>query len=602
MKRWFAVLAILVFLGASAPVTGQGNGNIYQLIITCPGDALNARCPIQAVDGEDMMGDPSLAVDPFDTDRMIMASLHGTGGEDGPSERSRSGQAFTTFTSTNHGVSWTDNPFFPPPNLGFGAFGEHPQVTIDPLGFVYIGSMYSIEDGNDGYDYVIAAQNFTGISNINRAQNGVYNVKFIPTLYPKNVMEQFWYLYHPINDVMNMVWWERPPGEEPGQGFQQPANTELLESLTLDAPARKDAETEQEQEERESGAIGMVWKNRRNYYGQEQEDIIEPCDSATNPVRSGASIDIYGNQGAKKDDEKMYIACRVGEGNFRWDDNVDVGDFVLFRVNPNLENFTYLGKTPLNGGEAKLASRSDGRLAIATARINNGQLELFVAYGEDKGNKATWTGLESYGSKIEPLPQNRDLEEVNIQSMIYREYSGVLHLILKQVTSVRGSGIETVTSTIAPNIQKSLLAIDETYGLLADRDLDIGNPLNRTDPVLLTAPESAYNDISDGFLEMPPAPYSYNGEDLGDYTQEFFAIGDYGIVQFAEVVELTELRGPAFGQPPPPPTPIPAPAASTAISQVLVPAAGLTVAGLIAASFALNKNKSVNAAHAKGKK
>ncbi|MGB1697015.1 MAG: hypothetical protein ACPHK8_01290 [Thermoplasmatota archaeon] len=581
-----AVAIILALLMVSTiPTSAQGDKE-YVLVIDCP-DGGGFQCPIRAEDGEDMMGDPSLAVDPFDTDRIIMASLHGTGDGNGPDAKSRQGQAFTTFTSTNHGASWTDNPFTPPPNLGFGAYGIHPQVTIDPFGFVYIGSLYAVEDGQGGFDYVIAAQNFSGISNINSAQNGVYNVKFIPSLEPKNEIKQFWYLYHPAEDIMNMVWWEAP--REQGtqgqnQGVQLP-NPRLAGLDMMPRGTSEGAETTQQSNET-SGAIGIVWKDRRDYYGQDPDEVIKPCDSATNPVRS---------------DGFLYVGCRVGEGHFKWG-NVEPGTFVVFRMRPDTSELTYLGPTPLQGGEAKLGARSDGRLALASAVIKNEKLELYVAYGSYENGRVKWSNLDSFGNDIEPQRGTRRITEANVQQLIYREYSGAVHLILKQVSVRDGVGTESLVGIADPNIKKSIIAIHEDYGLLADMDLDVGNPLNRTDPALLAATEDVYNDLSDAFLQMPEAPYTYRGEDLGMYSREFIGIGDYGIVTFAEVIEITEIRFPGGPPPPAPPVPLPAPAASLTVTQVLVPAAGITIAGLMAASFAINRSTSHNAATAKGKK
>ncbi|MHB1262602.1 MAG: hypothetical protein ACYC2H_12910, partial [Thermoplasmatota archaeon] len=112
----------------------------------------------------------------------------------------------------------------------------------------------------------------------------------------------------------------------------------------------------------------------------------------------------------------------------------------------------------------------------------------------------------------------------------------------------------------------------------------------------------------DDFLQLPlQDEYRYTDPAqvehvLGPaYAREFFAVGDYGTVIFAEVVEITNLRGPAT-LPAPPPAPVAAPATSSSATSVLVPAAGVTVSALIAASFIVNRRKDINAALAKNRK
>jgi hypothetical protein len=421
-------------------------------------------------------------------------------------------------------------------------------------------------------------------------------------LVAKNEIRQFWYLYNSGEDIMNMVWWEAPPGvggtNNEGLAKVLAPNVPALERSVFDNPTTADFDfvnTEQEYLG-ESGAIGIVWKDRKDYYGQNPDEIIHPCNSATNPVRSG---------------EFVYIGCRVGEGTFAWDESVPVDTFVIFKFRPDTTDLTYLGRTPLVGGEAKLGARSDGRLALASAGIDDGDLTLRIAYGSDNGRRVMWGGLDGYGNELDVSRSQQVLRDANVQQMIYREDSGVLHLLLKQVTSVGGTGLAGASQLAEPNINKAIVAIDERHGLLANMDLDIGNPLNRTDPTLLTATEDVYNDLSDGFLQLPLAPFNYNGKDLGRYYEEydvnmyqreFFAVGDYGIVIFAEVIEITNLECPCPASAPNPPIPLAAPATSLSFSQVLVPAAGITIAGLMASSFAINRNKSHNAAAAKGKK
>ncbi|MEK6974747.1 MAG: hypothetical protein AABY18_00230 [Candidatus Thermoplasmatota archaeon] len=229
-KRLLA-FAVLLLLGAiPVEVGAQAAGVEYRLIVTCGGNVPIGQpatpvttggggCPVRAVDGDDLMGDPSLAVDPLQPQNLILASLHGpSAGSEGPTPRARQccpSQPFTTFTSQNQGANWVDNPFVPPDEVG-NALGIHPQVTIDPYGQVYVGSLYAMPSGTDGngtntFDYVIAAQKFESIETIDEEQassNGGYNAEYITPIHEENQINQMWFLFNPITDNMTLVWHE----------------------------------------------------------------------------------------------------------------------------------------------------------------------------------------------------------------------------------------------------------------------------------------------------------------------------------------------------------------------------------------------------------
>lgn len=613
MHRPLVALALLSLLVAALPlgVDGQGPGVQYKLIIGCPEAGFAATCPVRATDEQDMMGDPAVAVDPDIPDHLIIASLHGSGDSGGPTVKSRSGLAFTTFTSTDHGRFWTDNPFSPPSDLPFNSYGEHPAITIDPFGAVYVGSLYAVEVSNNIFDYVIVAQNFSSIGHIDDVQDGEYSAVYIPPNLDGNRIGQMWFRYDAPADRMALVWHEAvtsasngnasdlprglrhldqpllPGGLTPIQEERlgRPGHAGLAEGL-LGATGLEPSDGHQ-QAPSSMGMIGLVWRDpvADDYFRLPAENAIGPCDRATNPVLSEGFL---------------YVGCRVGAGHFRWDEDVDPGQYVLFRMRTDAKEMSYLGPAPIDKGDAKLGARSDGRLALASAIVDeDGNFELKTTFGsfDDESGRVKWGLAKDQASKLPSLGPGIRVTHANVQDLIYREYSGVIQMILKQVIEVEGVGTSTVTRIAAPNILKSIVAVDETYGLMAAIDLDIGNPINRTDPALLAAPEMVYNDLSDDFLQLDPGPYECEGHDLGpQYSREFFAVGDYGTVIFAEVCEVTTLRGPAFLPPPVGATPILAPAASSSVATVLVPAAGLTVASLMAASFIVNRRKSVSAA------
>jgi hypothetical protein len=635
LQKSVAVAALVLFVPFTIPAEGQDSGVVYELHITCPVSgritfSTNSlsTCPVRAVDPQDMMGDPSLGVDPLEPANLVIASLHGSAsnqgtesgpvtfasgcGQKGPSPKSRCNQVFTTFTSDDYGAFWRDNPYFPPDEVQ-GAFGEHAQVTFDPYGHVFIGSLYAVPLGGGRFQYEVGAQKFEDIYTINTEQTrgggcgGCYHLTWIEPTFPDNAIQQMWFLFNPTTDNMTMVWHEITQKEvanrtEPPKQCLVPevpplpcipppsgARSRHPGATVLDASAPTDASP--------MGVIGIVWSGASvedEYVRQPFDQTIGPCSGGTNPVLSEGYV---------------YVGCvaNPSEGTFRWNPQTLQGTLELFRVDPRGQ-VEYMGASPLNGGAPKLGVRSDGRLALVTTQARDGQLELAAVFGHYKPQtgRIEWGTAESYGPKVTPPLPGVQVARPNIQDLIYREHSGVLHLILRETLEPSGVGAASASTLVGPHIRKTLLAIDEQRGIVGRLPLDIGNPANRTDPVLLQAPERAYEDLSDDLVQLPEGNFTFVDKKgvqhvLGDrYQRLFFAVGDYGTVIFAEVVEITNLRGPAVPPPVLPLAPLAAPA--TSASSILVPAAGASLAALLAFTFVAARRKNPAAAMAKMKK
>ncbi|HET6398693.1 MAG TPA: hypothetical protein VFH47_03990, partial [Candidatus Thermoplasmatota archaeon] len=436
------LLSLLLLLSLLAPhvaVQAQLDGVEYELFIACPGAdgftfSLNTGggCPVRAVDGQDVMGAPSLAVDPHEPNNLIIASLHGgvykrgSGGpsffavgaqscpEPGPTPKSRCGQAFTTFTSTDSGAYWVDNPFVPPQKLGFRAFGEHPQVTIDPYGRAYVGSLYAVPEGGS-FRYVIAAQKFSSLETINEEQDGEYALKYIEPLFNRSSISQMWYIYNPATDNMTVVWHEAPqgPASRGGASFT-PSAARLTGAVWAESGPAGEGEAPATAAR---SAIGLVWTTPRpnaTYHRTPASESIGPCLRSTNPVL---------------EDGYIYIGCQVdaSAGPFPWNPKAADGQVELFRMHPDGGKPQYMGSSPVVGGSPKLGVRSDGRLALlSTAPGEDGMLQLYGAFGsyDARSGRIEWGRLSHYAPEFRvPNPAERVVRS-NIQDLVYREYSG----------------------------------------------------------------------------------------------------------------------------------------------------------------------------------
>jgi hypothetical protein len=603
---WVALCLLLAAPVATLAQSEPRDAVQYDIFIACPGGS--GVCPIQAWDGADALGSPAIAVDPDDVDNMIIASLHGYQSDVGPEARSRAGLKFTTHTSTNHGASWLDKPYSEPSEMSSAATGEHPGIALDPYGHVFVSSMYAVpteDDGGGPWNYVIAAQKFASLQDINNNQDGQYNVDYVDSVYDKNRIAQTWFVYDPVGDQVVLLWHESPLDErataEDDPGNATPAQQVegivrgVLDKLPPPPAPAASAEDAPPKAPKYRSAISWVYTSADvgDAYHTAKTSVIEPCEYSTNPVVS---------------EGWLYVGCLVagGEGAPTWAPDAEPGEIHMFRFKPEGGAPEYLGQSPLVGGRPKLGVRSDGRMALMTTEVveveNATRIRLDGVYGQydPKIGQVVWGEVHEYGDALQVVYANMPLVETNIQDLIYREYSGVIHMVFKRVAEWPESN--DASYSYKPEYYKAIVAIDEHYGFLEEIDLDIGTEAHRLkDGSLYSNPADLYNDLSDDFLELPPEPFEYLNRPLGDeYQREFYAVGNYGFVDFAELIEVTELRGPAAaGLPNPPPPPNPSPATSTSL--VLGFAGSLTASAIVAGSAATVKRKSSTRAR-RGKK
>lgn len=609
------VLAFVLISPLGASQTLPSNMK-YELILDCPERRLglqsvvpqggggpvplpkphnDLKCPVLAEDEDDIMGSPSIAVDWRNPVNLVLASLHGTDVK-GPTDLSRGRQPFTSFFSHDHGGRWNDRPYYPPEMCGLirgngfngspgQSLGEHPQAAVDYYGHVYIGSLYSTPRSTapNGFNYTMILQKFESLQRLNssqgRGQGGVgdYNAQCVHTYSENNVIDQFWFVFDNKTQISTVVWNERVPTPA------SPLHPEPLpESRSV---------------------IGMAWSRPHpddewRYYPK--QNLTGPCISSTNPVLSEGWI---------------YVGCVVNATStpYKWKKNPDHGQIDIVRYNVLNQTPEYLGRAPITGGYPKLGVRSDGRISLFSIDVTStGEIRLVGAFGQANAalKTMTWRPPRQFGHQILNLTPADKPIEAKIQDIMYREISGVVHLVVKLRFQDRGLTIDNPLSFSDARYSKHLIAIDEKYGFLKRLDFDVGNPNNRTQfrgGTEIEKPEAVFNDLSDDLVQLPPGsckpPCKYKEVALGpDYQREFAAFGDYGIIQFVEVIEITNIRLPGAA-----PSGVGAPALASptialSATGIIVTSVGLAVVGLLALKFALNRSASYNVAITKGGK
>lgn len=611
-----ATLLALLLAASLVPTSlaQPSSSQIYEVHIDCPElrrletvDQNEVLCPIRTIDQDDMLGSPSIAVDPEDPANLVLGSLHGGDGH-GPTDRSRAGphpaglegegwQPFTTHVSDTHGAEWTDKPYFAPSKLG-ESFGEHVQVAIDPAGHVYVGSLYSTPRYDDpvdtqpsSYEYTIVAQKFASMGQVQSQQSnyGDFGSEHVKPTFAGNMIPEFWFVPEPGTDRMALVWYERVPAN----GSQASATPGLALDVGSD-----------DGDPFARSVIGLAWTRaawQEPWHFAPAERLVGPCADASNPVvRQGM----------------VYIACRVdtAEGGYAYDEAPTEGQIDLFRLNLTTGEPEHMGRTPLTHGHPRLALRPDGRMALLTAGIGpDGRTQLNIAFGvaEADSPTAVWGHQLFLGDDVAANRAGVRVTEARVQDVVMRQDSGTVHLILKEQYQNLGLVLEDPTALTHPRYVKQLVTLHEDDGILRKVDLDVGNPLNRTQFAGRHDPnepdqERVFNDLTDDILlldpgQVPPPPYDEQVSRFhpDDYQREFIAVGDYGVVIFAEVVEITDTQAGAVGAQAPA-IPLTSPAIATQF--VVAGVATTALAGLLALKLALGRSEDPAVALTKGGK
>lgn len=573
----------------------------YRLYLACPAHGIRVNlwplvvssqtCPYRITDEEDLLGNPSMGIDPKAPSRVILSSLHGKD-RDGPSERSRSGTPFVTLFSHDQGTSWFHNPYRPPKPLSSDAAGEHTQAIIDAWGYFYVGSLYA-SPGDASYEYTIVAQRFENSQQLVRKQNGTYNADYVKPVFEGNIIDEFWFVYGPHSPNVTLVWSERVPENSKSARADGPgdSSSSLAQGLGPNPEAPRTAQS----------VIGIATSGSgvKNLFEHiPREFIVGPCRDTTNPVLAHGYI---------------YIGCLVDPdgGQYRWGPPPELGRIDMFRFDYETHHPEFLGAAPIRGGNPRLAAGSDGRLVLVSAMASSSsETNLMGVWGQASkiAARIDWGVARRYSSDVsDPRPGLRVIES-SVQDIVLRDQSDVAHLVLKErFEPTSPSPLEQTFVAPASRYAKSLIAIHEGQGVLKILPFDIGNVQNQTfTPGVFTEqrnPHGVVNDMTDDLVLLPPKRHTFQGSSLGDhYQREFFAVADYGDVLFAEVVEVTNLRAAGSPPPEPPPVPLSAPAASLQLSTMLSAAAGTALVGLLVLRLALRRNQNPVAAAAKGEK
>ncbi|HEX2022404.1 MAG TPA: hypothetical protein VHH36_06800 [Candidatus Thermoplasmatota archaeon] len=532
----------------------------YSITFSCPAlplGLLEDACPNRIVDGDDILGNPGLAVDPVVPGRIAFASLHGQAAERGPTPLARDGQTHTTFTTLAFGTNWEDQPYSPPsPPFDYGderIVGLDVHALIDKSRALQIASLYAHRSGGDGspWKYSIVTWKFD-------QESRKLDYNFISDVFqnekPGGSIEAPTLVEVPAASSVVLTWLERGPPVSTDNATGAVANATVATAWLAAAVTTADAYS--------------PWERLA------PAALIAPCQDATNPV----ALDTH-----------VLVACEAP-------DPLDPARNVtrLWTIDVSLRTATPGAVLPVSARHARLAATEDGDVAIVQVdsvrrpEEPKPQPEPEPPAANESGNGSqnatanrtrpatarlrdvrAWMstssdGGESWSRAIDIVDvvhnRSRNLTGARVTALLYSPDTLTLHMIVEEQAS------QADVEAGLPRWRKALVVTDPVGTTLLRMDLDLsdkgevffnGGPTE--DPV--------YGDTRDSLIRVS--------------GQEYIAFADYGVVVFAEITEHDErIVVDPVPQPAPPPEPV-------AILQAsAVQTATGTFAGVVAAAAA----------------
>ncbi len=518
---------------AAPPTTSS-----YRVEFACPRTGLpifgaSRDCPMRIVDGADLLGNPGLAVDANPTGRMAWASLHGQQGHE-PTNLSRANQTHTTFTSSLFGAGWQDQPYYPPDALsgssddrvrvgpialgiggGSGGLvirGEDVHAAMDALGVLYVASLYSLrdaEDANASWAYAIAQWKFD--PQLNALDYGEPNAVFRGRA-DGGAIETLWLVDVAGEETMALAWRERAADGAPFTLGGRNLTAWISVAVT-------------------PTDLVSPWTPLGD------GAILGSCARTTNPVAYAGLL---------------YVGCVVdafGDPPVDAPDDAAPGDLLVFALDPAAGTWTFVSEASVRGGDPRLATTPDGRMAIVSVEAvpaadgpadapANASRRLRAEITTGRAG-AEWSAPRAFGDRVHD--SSRGLARARVQAIMYRNATDTVHLVILEEATARE------VNASESRWRKAFVVLDARGTPLANVDLNLsdrGEVFGGFEGGDAPSGTDVYGDTRDSIIESA--------------GREYLAFADYGVVVFTEILEHDErLAGVALGETPPPPEPVP---------------------------------------------
>lgn len=563
-------------------------GGLPQNLGTPAGDDrfVYAGCPFRIYDtnlvGNYHFGNTALAVNPLDDREMVFTSLHSEP-TSGPTPRSRvASQSHTSFTSRDQGVTWQDQPVSSGPGLGEGS-----DATFDTLGNMYIAYLWAQANGNDTTGFASAFCLYKAASP--STEDAVFAAYSGGTCVESRAP----------TDPIARIHLVDVPHPAPPAATNRTGNGTADGNETVPPPSGADDVGESSEptdptleriaavwHERaavpEAGKTGMAgWIDAR-LTGTGARDPwtaipkpIGPCMDASNAVAYDGAI---------------YVVCTVEKGTKEHPyprSRARVGDHDLWRIDPLTGQAELVGPTSMAGGHPVLSVTEDGYFVMVTTRLRTPDES---APGAEVRAAFSW-----YGTSWEPIPGDlggllnrllggRATYDAAVTALQIGEYDGSPIAALVYMEWQQPADTATPQPPPPPDpsnptgfyqlndYKKAVVTFDSCSFPVAASQMQLGTQVDPSNFDAYTAEPSLFDDQQDGLVRHRQA----NGMDVF-----YFAVNDYGAMQYGAFQATTA----QFCPTPPPPLPPPVPVVPQALT---ITSPAVTVTGAMVAFAAIS--------------
>lgn len=532
-------------------------------------------CPFRVIDGADLLGSPSLAVDPINPNRIAFFSLHGCATDQGahPWSRTASGctgsspQTHTTFTSMDEGRTWTDWPH------GNSGFGEGHDGTIDREGRLYMAHLFSHRIGSSTagepvFDYFINVYKPQDWDPIN------YYSKEIPNREPGNKIEAVsMSLVTPWTRAENLEQYNEtqnqttpPPSTDDDIGNRTvPVEQEDTSNDLVVVTWHERAYDFETTSTGKSSWIGAAWtdtSSRNQWELLDTDQLIGPCRHASN---------------SESWNGRVYVACAVDAG-YTGRRGANIGDVDIWAIDlsvPGGEKQFVAQARGIRDGALTMDMNDEGMMALASlkpvgdAPHSGINVDIgFSWYGRHWGNVANGAMLhQNWGGEFVDA-------RITAMELLDGDRPTLFMSYMERLAGPAGTDPQSVdpdqplSTSQAIEYRKSISAWEPCGdALMALSDLNVGVVRNPFEDGVVNGFTGAFYDFQDGLVATL--------DPFGRPTV-YFAFGDHGVVQYGTI------RAEAAQDPciiPPAPILFPPPA----VAPVALTTANTVGAGMVAA-------------------
>lgn len=509
-------------------------------------------CPFRVYDDTFSFGNPQIAVNPIDATQAVFTSLHSPPDASGPTPRSRDpNEPQTAFTSYNQGISWFDQPIGG--STGNARYGESSSTVMDTKGNIYIAYLWSSPGTNDTYGSSIGLFKAGTSKDLGSVSDSYSDPTTIEGRTPTNPIPRVGLVYVPpyvppadLNTTGNLTGGPATKGEI-GQEAQGGVNK------TEERVAAVWFERATAEPWGPGGYPGWIdaaftdTGSKNNWARLDEGKLIGPCLDASNAVAWAGQV---------------YVACVVDKG-YDARSRARIGDIDIWALDPLTGNTTLVGATPLVGGHPLLAATPDGYFVLATTRlVDKDGASVNVAAG---WYGRTWTPMGDVGPNLHAMAGAKPVYDAAVTALSVSSRYKVFALSYMEWQKPTDP-----TAAPAPppppdpgnplgsrprltDYRKFLLVGKECDNFpLGAAEMQLGTGVDGTNLAAYTQRPSVFDDNQDGLVDYVEA----DGSDVW-----YFAINDYGAMQYGAVVTAATGSSCPIAPAPLPPPPVPVPQA-----------------------------------------